>query len=103
MALKKHTENMLVFLCPDKNDDSGIKIRLISEHHRYYMSDNDVRIGDQNIECYIDIPDERELLLKAVETLKEKQKKIYADAEQQVGKIQKRIEQLLLLEHKPEN
>jgi len=80
---------------------SAIDYKLYPKGYAWYADDNEVCI-DQHFPINLEVPyfNETELQQKAVDTLREKQRKVYAEAEKEHAKLQEKIDALLLLDWK---
>lgn len=96
----KNTIEMIIFAVPDKEAESGFITRLVSKFHRYYMGNDCVEL--ENVDISYEEPDltRGELVAKAVETLRNKQKNAIAEAERLSTDLQVMIDRLLMIEHK---
>jgi len=95
-------QSVCLFAVSDKEAENGLKLVIINKDHRYWMDDNAIFID--NIVVRFPIAksiDMQELRLKAIETLKDKQRKARLDAAEKIAALQVKIDQLLLLEYKP--
>lgn len=95
-------QQVCLFAISDKDTQGGIKLELVGLRHRYYMDDNAIHVD--NIEIRIPIAKSinmDELRLKAIDTLKQKQKQVTLDAAVRIQELQRKIEDLQLLEYRP--
>ena len=84
----------------DPDSESGMLLKLIDEEHKFLMRDEEINIG--LVTCTFIKPEgltEESLRRMAVETLREKQKKLQADAYRAEQILQGKIDKLLLLTH----
>ena len=84
---------------PDKDDERGYYIELAEEKHLWARHDVHIIIGEHRVVYDPPEMEERELALKAIETMEARQQKILADAHIQHEKLQKKIESLKYLTH----
>lgn len=87
------------FIKPDVDAESGFTHTLVPEWARWMASDDWVKLDD--IEVTYEVPgnlSQTDLRRLAVKTLKEKQERIIAEAVVNKGKLQVRIDELLLIE-----
>lgn len=99
----KSDKQMHLFVRPDSESKSGMLFFLVPDHMRYWTSSSDVRIGQT--EVLFDIPDdlsEDQLREKAIETFRDKQKEIRAQAHKEVIELEEKIRELQLLTFVPE-
>ena len=95
---------MDVWAIPDHNAEEGYVLDLVPGRHRYYMSEDCVMLGTTSVS--FSSPENmsrEEMAIKAIETLREKQKGIEADAHRRVMKLEERIRSLLMLTHQPDD
>lgn len=91
-----------IWAIPDVEAEDGFVLNLIAQRHKYYMSEDCVMLGTTSVSFAPPENMSREdMALKAVETLREKQKGIEADAHRRVMKLEQRIRSLLMLTHQP--
>lgn len=89
-----------VFAVPDKNTENNLRYELIPESYDWLMQDDDIELQTVEVEYRLDDINEQEMVLKAIKTLKKRQERIIADAVVAQGKLQIKIDNLMLLEHK---
>ena len=100
MSNENTTEECHLFIAPDKESERGFNYRIVPSYFRWIAGDDWIKVGDVNID-YV-IPNdmtEDELRQKAINTLKEKQERVIAEAVVEKGKLQKRIDELLMITH----
>ena len=97
----KHTEIICIYAVPDKEEPKGFRLQCCPDKIRWYMSDDAILLCTQENVFYVDIPDEKTLILKAVETLRDRQKQVLANAQVSIDQLQEKINNLLRLEYKP--
>lgn len=98
----KTEEEMLLYVEADADKDSGISFYLVSQKHQWYMGDEAVKICKLMVEYERpDSMDEHQIRTAAIQTLKEKQERIIAEAQLKKNKLQKKIEQLMLITYQP--
>ena len=68
-------EQMCVYAVPDENESIGFRFQLVPKNKKWWMDDVDVCVGETEVE-YSPPSDltKEQLVLKAIETLKDKQK-----------------------------
>lgn len=93
-------QDCYIFAVPDPSKNDGFRLELVPENLIWYMADEDIKLE------LISIPfktseeiDLDSLRVKAINTLKDKQTKIMADAQFERNKLQEKINSLLLLGH----
>ena len=99
----KTDSKMHLFVRPDSGADSGMEFFLVPEHMRYWAGSSSVRIGETDV--VFSIPDnlsEDEMRQKAIETFRDKQKEIRAQAHKEVEELEQKIRELTLLTYQPE-
>ena len=96
----KHTQQIAIFAVPNETAAKGFDLQICPINKLWWMNDGDIKLSDQPVTVYVDIPDEKTLIVKAVETLRDRQKAILAESQQNVDKLQDRIDKLLMLAHK---
>ena len=94
----KQTETMLICVRHNIFEDK-MEHFLHKEHEEWRLSDGEFSIGKTLVEY--NLPDlvDSELRKKAIETLKVKQKRVMAEAEQTKMLLEKQIETLLCITH----
>lgn len=94
---------MDIWAVADADADDGFRLILVPPEKKWWMNDDDVKIGTETVTYH---PPENmsreEMARKAVETLRDRQKQIQAEAQRKVMKLQERINNLLQLTHQPE-
>jgi hypothetical protein len=94
---------MDIWAVPDPDNPEGFGLTLIPPDRGFWMGNNDVKLGTTSVTFY---PPENmsreEMVLKAIETLRDKQKEILARAQRDITKLDARINQLLMLTHQPD-
>ena len=101
--MKTHKQNMYLFFCP-KTDVEIYPDGFIFKLSEFSCnSDTEINITPDGIEVSCVVPEysQTELLQMAISTLKEKQELVRAEAYKEEQRIQQLINNLLLLEHKP--
>lgn len=95
---------MCIYAVPNADAKDGFEMILVPPDRRWWMNEQDVMIGMTTVS--FDPPENmsrEDMAIKAVETLKDKQKQIMAESQMRINKLQERINQLLLItHHKPE-
>lgn len=64
------------------------------------MNEDDIDLQNIEIEYEMNDIDEQAMVLRAIETLKDRQQKIIADAQLKKNRLQIKIDHLMMLEHK---
>lgn len=99
----KTKEEMLLYVEADADKESGISFYLVSKKHQWYTGDEAVKICELVVEYeHPDSMDEHQIRTAAIQTLKEKQERIIAEAQLKKNKLQKKIEQLMLITYQPD-
>ena len=96
-------ETMCIFAIPDADAKEGFTTTLIQPRHKWLMNDEDINLGE--VDVYYDIPsslDRNELIGKAITTMKEKQARYRAEAEEKCTRLQEKINTLLMITHQSE-
>lgn len=89
----------------DENTPGRLKFFLISPRHEWYLHDNkQIKIA-KDIEVEYEPPQmsEDELRLKAVEQLRDRQKRVRADASKAIADLDEQINKLMLITYQPES
>ena len=95
---------MLCYARPDESAEFGFNLLLVEPVMKYWMSDTDICIDTVPVEYLPPNNMSREqLILKAIETMRDKQKQILARAEREVQHLEERINQLQLLTYQPQD
>ena len=91
-------EKMTLFVRPCSEGENGFKVMSVNEVHKFWMLDEDINIGQVTVDYQLpeDMTHET-LALKSVATLKERQKKVQADAHMKIKKMEEKIERLLMI------
>ena len=93
-------EKMFLYARPDADEDNGFKLILVPEIFKYYTDASDVMIDVVSVEY---MPpgnlSYQEMVIKAVETLRDKQKQILASAHRSIAQLDDKINTMLLLTH----
>lgn len=100
---KSINKKMCLYARPNDDSESGFDWLLIEERHRWFMNDHDVMMDTVVVEFFP--PEDMstdEITMKAIETMREKQKQIRADANMRVNKLEAKINNLLRITHQPE-
>ena len=95
---KSIQEKMTIFVRPDSANEKGFKVMAVNDVHKYWMTDEDINVGDAVVEY--ELPEDmthESLALKSIVTLKERQQKVRADAEVKIQNMEKKINQLLMI------
>lgn len=96
--------NMLCYARPNADEETGFKLLLVEKDLKWWMNDEDICIATVPVEYFPpDDMSEEELIMKAIESLRDKQKQILADAQYQVHKLDEKINKMLLLTHQPKD
>jgi len=111
--MKTHTQKVYVLLspedttCRDGNGNvmypEGYSLSLTT--YSWGGATEDVNLTPDGINITVDVPDfsEQDLLHKAIDSLKAKQKNALAEAEKRRVELQQMIDKLLLIEYKPDD
>lgn len=94
------TKKVELWAKPDADSETGF-IEILHDPHQYrWGADEDVKMGEVEVmwEHPADLT-EQQMILKAVETMKEKQEKIVAEAQRKKTELQTKINNLLMLTH----
>lgn len=94
---------MDIWAIPDADEREGFRLELMPTSRSWCMSESDVRLGTASVP--FQVPDDmshEEMVRKAVETLRDRQKQILAEARRRVTALDARINELLMLTHNPE-
>lgn len=97
-------ETMLLYVEAGEADPSKLTFFLVNQRHRWMTyDDRQIKIAE-DVEVEFEPPQmtEKELRLKAVEQLRERQLQVRAEAQKRIGDIDEQINKLLLIEYKPE-
>ena len=97
----EHIQKVKVYAVPNVESEKGYVMEIIPERFWYCMDDDSIALGEHEVSVMVDIPNEQELILKAIDTLQEKQKRIKAQAERDCQRLQAKINDLKRLEYKP--
>lgn len=88
-------QKLILVASNDKDSPTGFTIVGIAERHQWYISDEDIKLGEVDVEVphpnNLSVAD---LRLKAIMTLQEKQRNVYAEAQRAVNRLQERIQSL---------
>ena len=96
------TETMCIYAVPDDNEEIGFKFRLIPKRRKWWMNDNDICVGETEVSYSPPSNMTKEqLVMKAIETLKDKQKETMANAQLKYNSLQAKINKFQLLTHQP--
>lgn len=93
-------EEMHLFVESDTEALNGMKFFLVPKRYRWATNDEQVKIED--VVVTYGLPNDLtqdQIRLKAVETLREKQERVIAEAQKQKVFLQEKIDNLLLLTH----
>ena len=85
---------------PDNEQERGFSLLLMPPEKSWYMGNDDVDLGE--VEVLFSPPEEmteQQMRLKAIKTLEAKQKRLIAEAQNEVTKLQSRIDGMKLLTH----
>jgi hypothetical protein len=94
--------NMICFARPDEQEPNGFKLILVDKDMRYWMNDEDINIATVPVEYFPpENMNKEELVLKAIESLRDKQKQILANAQRHVDQLNEKINQLQMLTYQP--
>jgi hypothetical protein len=96
-----NTEIVWLFAAPDKNSPDGMSLYIVAKRHEYYPSDEHIKLAE--VLVHYDPPNEfsrDKMILKAIQTLRDKQDRIIAEAQKHKMELQQKIDKLLLLDHK---
>ena len=95
---------MLVFARPDPEEKSGFKLLLIEPDFKWWMKSEDVRIDTVSVRYRApDNMSHEEFIRKAIESLRDKQKQVQAEAALKMAKLDEQIKSLLLLTYQPDD
>lgn len=101
MSITEKTD-MLLYVKAEANEPSGMQYYLIHPTHQWYMGDESVKVKKIQIEYeQPDTLDEEQLRAAAIQTLREKQDRVIAEAQLTKVKLQEKIDQLMLITHQP--
>ena len=95
-------ETMSIYAVPDSQESIGFKFKLIPQEKKWWMHDEDICVGEVEVEY--DPPSDMtkdQLVLKAIETLKDKQTQAMASAQVKYNELQEKINKLTLISHNP--
>lgn len=93
-------ESMCIYAVPDPKQKEGFKLELVAPHRKWWMNDSDVMVGVTTVSYEPPEDMSREdLAIKAVETLRDRQKQAMAEAQMKYDKLQVRINELLMITH----
>lgn len=92
----------VVYAKPCTDNEVGYELCLVNKEHKYWMNDQDILI--QEVSCYVNLPtlDRAQLAQQAINTLRDKQKRIKADAYKEEMRLEKLVQELLTLPYIPE-
>jgi len=92
------TKTLQLWARPDSGSDKGFTEVLLDPSVYHVTSDEDVNMGDVKVH-YDNPPDlsEGQMVLKAIETMKDKQTQILAEAQRRTTQLQAKINNLLML------
>ena len=98
------THEITVFARPDLDNEQGYRFIIFSPELKWYSNDTDIELETLEILTPELEHSKGELAIKAINTLREKQERKRAEAEQDCQRLQEQIDKLLLLPYiKEEN
>ena len=92
-----HVEELNIVMTPNKAAENGYLISLVSDAHIFLTHSDSINLGKHEVRCMLGIPDRMELAQLAIDTLKEKQKDIAAEAYRRQQELEEKIKSLLLI------
>ena len=94
------TAKLDIWAVSDPDEKEGFKLMLMPPEKKWYMNESDVRI-DTVVVQYAppEGMDREQMAMKAVETLRDKQKQIQAEAQKRITKLESKINDLLMISH----
>jgi len=96
-------EKMILFAESDNDSESGIHLFLVPERWEFLPSDECIKLETVDVYYEASVNTTSEALrLKAIETLRDKQQRVIAEAEKKRAELEKKIEALLLLTYNQE-
>lgn len=99
--MKTVTLQMEVWARTDPAEAEGFRLLLVPRELRMWMGDQDVCLETVPIEFQSPNMSHEAMVLKAIQTLRDKQEDILAGAQLQVARLDERINRLLMLTHQP--
>lgn len=96
--MKTYQDSMYLFAEADGEKACGYKLTLVPERYRYYMPCEAVNLGETLV--LYEVPEGLTpdiLRFRAIETLRDRKKKILADTQLEINKLDKQIQDLQLL------
>ena len=99
--MKTLSKEMLIYAVSNADAKEGFDLMLIPPEKKWYMNDGDVCIGATVVSF---MPPENmsreDMAIKAVETLRDRQKQTMAEAQRKYDQLQVKINQLLMITHR---
>jgi len=102
MMSKQATENMLLVVEANSENESGVSFFLANTRHEWWLDDEAVKVSTVKITYeYPDSLSEDEFRVMAIKTLRDKQDRVIAEAQLTKVDLQNKIDKLLMLTHQP--
>jgi len=91
-------QKMFLYARPNEDAENGFQLILVTEQFRYYMHDENVLLDTVVVEYMppVDLSYEQ-MIVKAVQTLRDKQKQILAESHRKIAQLDEKINKMLLL------
>ena len=95
----KHTEELNVIMTPDNSAVQGFRVELLPDRWICLINDDQVNIGKHDVSAELILPSHQELTQRTIDTLRNKQREVAAEAYRKEQELEERIQSLLVLTH----